>query len=222
MVRDSKVFLLDEPLSNLDAKLRTSMRSEITKLHKRLQTPFVYVTHDQTEAMTMADRIVVMKGGVIQQVDTPQALYENPCNLFVAGFIGLPQMNFFPGMLQKSADGYSVQIDDCSIAILPERLPHALAERYVGRQVVLGIRPEAFQTSAVNPDAMLEGIVDVSELMGAEKYLYCKMGEHKFIASVPGKHPAKPDSVVQFSLELSAVHLFDAESQNRITNDRID
>ena len=143
MVRDPAVFLLDEPLSNLDAKLRTQMRTEIIKLHQKLDTTFVYVTHDQTEAMTMGDRIVVMKGGEIQQADTPQTLYDHPCNLFVAGFIGSPQMNFMDAELGRDADGYKLTFADQSLHFAGS---DALSE-YVGKTVVFGIRPENLHTS---------------------------------------------------------------------------
>mgnify|MGYP000715432513 FL=1 len=146
MVRDPAVFLLDEPLSNLDAKLRTQMRTEIIKLHQKLDTTFVYVTHDQTEAMTMGDRIVVMKGGEIQQADTPQTLYDHPCNLFVAGFIGSPQMNFMDAELGRDADGYKLTFADQSLHFAGS---DALSE-YVGKTVVFGIRPENLHTSGEN------------------------------------------------------------------------
>ena len=142
MVRDPAVFLLDEPLSNLDAKLRTAMRSEITKLHKRLGTTFVYVTHDQTEAMTMGDRIVVMKDGFIQQVDTPQNLYDKPCNIFVAGFIGSPQMNFLDVTIQKKGGGYAAMFGDHEIKIPAGKADAGTLDAYVGRTATLGIRPE--------------------------------------------------------------------------------
>ncbi len=167
MVRDPAVFLLDEPLSNLDAKLRTQMRTEIIKLHQKLDTTFVYVTHDQTEAMTMGDRIVVMKGGEIQQADTPQTLYDHPCNLFVAGFIGSPQMNFMDAELGRDADGYKLTFADQSLHFSGS---DALSE-YVGKTVVFGIRPENLHTSGEkftqNAAHTLTMHVDIAELMGA-------------------------------------------------------
>ena len=170
MVRDPAVFLLDEPLSNLDAKLRTQMRTEIIKLHQKLDTTFVYVTHDQTEAMTMGDRIVVMKGGEIQQADTPQTLYDHPCNLFVAGFIGSPQMNFMDAELGRDADGYKLTFADQSLHFAGS---DALSE-YVGKTVVFGIRPENLHTSGEkftqNTAHTLTMHVDIAELMGAEIY----------------------------------------------------
>ena len=173
MVRDPAVFLLDEPLSNLDAKLRTQMRTEIIKLHQKLDTTFVYVTHDQTEAMTMGDRIVVMKGGEIQQADTPQTLYDHPCNLFVAGFIGSPQMNFMDAELGRDADGYKLTFADQSLHFAGS---DALSE-YVGKTVVFGIRPENLHTSGEkftqNAAHTLTMHVDIAELMGAEIYAHC-------------------------------------------------
>jgi multiple sugar transport system ATP-binding protein len=178
MVRNPAVFLLDEPLSNLDAKLRTSMRSELIKLHKKLQTTFVYVTHDQTEAMTMGDRLVVMKDGVIQQVDTPQNLYEHPCNQFVAGFIGSPQMNFMNGKLERDARGYFVDIDGDKLYVRDARTSDAQAsggrtenahaadtgatilnalQSYEGKQVTLGIRPEDFVLAQTDSKTYVDG-----------------------------------------------------------------
>ena len=141
MVRNPAVFLLDEPLSNLDAKLRTSMRTEIIKLHQKLGTTFIYVTHDQTEAMTMGDRIVVMKDGLIQQVDTPQNLYDYPCNMFVGGFIGSPQMNFLDATLVKEGSNYYVDLGGDKLLIAPEKVTSAL-DAYVGKAIKAGIRPE--------------------------------------------------------------------------------
>ena len=176
MVRNPAVFLLDEPLSNLDAKLRTSMRTEIIKLHKKLATTFIYVTHDQTEAMTMGDRIVVMKDGVIQQVDTPQNLYDMPCNMFVAGFIGSPQMNFLDGTVTKNGDQYAIDLGGDTIPLPKEKTADGKLDSYVGKKVKMGIRPEDIDDEpefmAKHPDCHLEAQVDVSEMMGAEIYLY--------------------------------------------------
>ena len=144
MVRDPEIFLLDEPLSNLDAKLRTEMRSQISKLHKDLGTTFVYVTHDQTEAMTMADRIVVMKGGVVQQFDTPQALYDKPANMFVASFIGSPEMNLFPAKIQIDQKKTYVLLDDLKMELPEGLLKNHDLSAYDGKEIVLGIRPEDF------------------------------------------------------------------------------
>ncbi|MBR7038006.1 MAG: sn-glycerol-3-phosphate ABC transporter ATP-binding protein UgpC, partial [Oscillospiraceae bacterium] len=186
IVRSPKVFLLDEPLSNLDAKLRAQMRTEISKLHKKLGTTFIYVTHDQTEAMTMGDRIVVMKDGFIQQVDTPQNLYEAPCNKFVAGFLGSPQMNFIDATLKKNENGQYVVVfgsDDTRNSrgtkyeiIVPESKSTPDLERYVDREVTLGIRPESVHDEEMFLSNASTGIIDcnveITEMMGAETFLY--------------------------------------------------
>ena len=169
MVRNPAVFLLDEPLSNLDAKLRTSMRTEIIKLHQKLGTTFIYVTHDQTEAMTMGDRIVVMKDGLIQQVDTPQNLYDYPCNMFVGGFIGSPQMNFLDATLVKEGSNYYVDLGGDKLLIAPEKVTSAL-DAYVGKAIKAGIRPEDIKDDEEfmekHKDATITAHVEVSELMG--------------------------------------------------------
>ena len=176
MVRNPAVFLLDEPLSNLDAKLRTSMRTEIIKLHKKLATTFIYVTHDQTEAMTMGDRIVVMKDGMIQQVDTPQNLYDYPCNIFVAGFIGSPQMNFLDGTLKKAGDQFIVDLAGTEVPLPKEKTADGKLDAYVGKTLKVGIRPEDIKDDEEflekHPNSHLSAEVEVSELMGAEIYLY--------------------------------------------------
>ena len=176
IVREPKVFLFDEPLSNLDAKLRVAMRTEITKLHQRLQTTFIYVTHDQTEAMTMASRIVVMKDGFVQQVDTPQNLYDYPANLFVAGFIGSPQMNFFTVKLVKEGNDVAAVFGDNKIIIPPSKLAKFADEDYIGKEVYMGIRPENIHDEDVfiqaAPNAVVDCNVEVTELMGSETYLY--------------------------------------------------
>ena len=188
MVRNPAVFLLDEPLSNLDAKLRTSMRTEIIKLHKKLATTFIYVTHDQTEAMTMGDRIVVMKDGIIQQVDTPQNLYDYPCNMFVAGFIGSPQMNFLDGSLTKKGDQYAVDLGGDLIPLPKEKTADGKLDAYVGKKVKMGIRPEDIDDEpefmAKHPDCQLNAEVEVSEMMGAEIYLYLDYKGNKMTARV--------------------------------------
>ena len=176
IVRDPKVFLLDEPLSNLDAKLRAQMRTEIAKLHKRLGTTFIYVTHDQTEAMTMGDRIVVMKDGFIQQVDSPQNLYDYPVNEFVAGFMGSPQMNFIDATLDKQGDKFVVKFGSSVIPVPANKIKDDSLNAYVGKDIVFGIRPEDVhdEPEIVErlADCCVEADVDVTELMGAETYLY--------------------------------------------------
>ena len=177
IVREPRVFLMDEPLSNLDAKLRVQMRAEIAKLHNRLKTTFIYVTHDQTEAMTMGTRIVIMNGGEIQQIDTPKALYDRPVNMFVAGFIGSPQMNFLPGTVVEEDGVLQIRLPDGSVLGVSEERERKLKEGgYVGREVVAGIRPESLHESEVNPltkrFSRLRSTVEVAELMGSETLLY--------------------------------------------------
>ncbi len=212
MVRNPAVFLLDEPLSNLDAKLRTEMRSQIAALHKRLQTTFVYVTHDQTEAMTMGDRIVVMKEGIIQQVDTPQNLYNYPCNKFVAGFIGSPQMNFVNAKVEKEEQGLVLVFGDCRIPVNKPEL-----EAYVGKDVILGIRPEDIHAEesflAISDASNIEAKVDLAEMMGSEIYLYLTCFGQKLVARVPSRTGIKADDTAKLALDVNKIHVFDAETE---------
>ncbi len=226
IVREPQVFLLDEPLSNLDAKLRTQMRTELSKLHHRLGTTFIYVTHDQTEAMTMGTRIVVMKDGVIQQVDTPQNLYSKPCNVFVAGFIGSPQMNFIDSKLVAVGSGYGLEFgyDDKHYTIpIPDSKVNDAVKASVGKEVLLGVRPEdlhdepdfiakADKSACVNID------VEVTELMGAETYLYMAMGELQVIARVDPRSTAKAGDTIELAFDTSRIHVFDKESEQVICN----
>ena len=203
IVRNPKVFLLDEPLSNLDAKLRAAMRTELTKLHKRLGTTFVYVTHDQVEAMTMATRIVVMKDGLIQQVDTPQNLYDSPVNLFVAGFIGTPQMNFINATLvSKGGDVYVTWGEKTAVKLPADKANAPELKDYIDKEIILGIRPECLYDApeyvANNPDAVIDTIVDVTELMGARSLwdsapsLVRSISPVVFLSSLPqGKSPMR-------------------------------
>ena len=222
MVRNPAVFLLDEPLSNLDAKLRTAMRSEISRLHKRLQTTFVYVTHDQTEAMTMGDRIVVMKDGIIQQVDTPQNLYDYPCNMFVAGFIGSPQMNFLDGSLTKKGDQYAVDLGGDLIPLPKEKTADGKLDAYVGKKVKMGIRPEDIDDEpefmAKHPDCQLNAEVEVSEMMGAEIYLYLDYKGNKMTARVSPTSKARHGDTVRVAFDQHKVHLFDVDTELTILN----
>ena len=216
MVRDPEVFLLDEPLSNLDAKLRTEMRSQISKLHKRLGTTFVYVTHDQTEAMTMGDRICVMKDGVIQQFDTPQNLYDYPCNLFVAGFIGSPQMNFIDAEVKKAGDGYVLSFGEAEIAVnKPE-----LAE-YEGKKVICGIRPEDLHAEAsfFGQGNVINAYIDLDEMKGSETYLYLEYAGEKMIARVPARFAKKAEENIELAIDVEKIHIFDTETHRRITQD---
>ena len=220
MVRNPAVFLLDEPLSNLDAKLRASMRAELTKLHKRLGTTFVYVTHDQVEAMTMGDRIVVMHEGFIQQVDTPQNLYDNPRNLYVAGFIGTPPMNFLDGVVDKSGDGCIVRVGTQELPIPPERLHPEKIEPYIGKTVVIGIRPENLHTEQAQVNEAVRGIlqsnVDLVEPMGSEIYVYASTLGNNLIAKVPPDTQIKAGDELKISVNCAKIHLFDKESTNII------
>ena len=221
MVRNPAVFLLDEPLSNLDAKLRASMRTELIKLHKQLETTFVYVTHDQTEAMTMGDRIVVLNEGHIQQVDTPQNLYDNPCNMFVAGFIGSPQMNFIDASLNKDDKGFFLQTGDDKLYIPAAKANEKLSP-YIGRMVKLGIRPENINDDAgfvaANEDSAIKATVEVSELMGNEVYLYLKYNETVLTARVAPTTASRTGDSVKASLDMNKAHLFDAETEEAILN----
>ena len=218
IVRDPKVFLFDEPLSNLDAKLRVQMRAEISKLHQRLQTTFVYVTHDQVEAMTMATRIAVINKGLLQQIDTPQTLYDNPVNLFVAGFIGSPSMNFFPAKLRKDGDKIFVDSEGFSVAIPAD---HAdIYKNYAGKDVIFGIRPENIHNpDFVPPNTKTELVpakVDVTELMGNEIFLHLVSGDTSFVARVDPRSNFAVDQEVQVAFDMDSVHIFDAETEQTI------
>lgn len=211
MVRDPEVFLLDEPLSNLDAKLRTEMRSQISQLHKRLQTTFVYVTHDQTEAMTMGDRIVVMKDGVVQQFDTPQNLYNYPCNMFVAGFIGSPQMNFITVTVEKAGTGYDLVYGASKVHVEKEELAS-----YVGKEIVMGVRPEDISVADETSTAVVSAHVDLAEMMGSEIYLYLTCENQKFVARVPSDAPVKEEEDIRLAFNVAKLHLFDKETEKVI------
>ncbi len=211
IVREPKVFLFDEPLSNLDAKLRVQTRAEISKLHQRLQTTFIYVTHDQTEAMTMASRIAVMNKGILQQLDTPQELYDKPSNLFVAGFIGSPAMNFFPARLRKDGNGLCVDTGDFSIKVPENR--NTLFMPYVDHEVIFGIRPEDIHNPMFAPSGIhaepVEAKVDVTELMGNEIFLYLISGKNNFVARVDPRTRFQIGDQVQIVFNMDNFHLFD-------------
>ncbi len=222
IVREPKVFLMDEPLSNLDAKLRVQMRSELSKLHNRLQTTIIYVTHDQTEAMTMGDRIVVMKDGIIQQVGAPLNIYDHPNNVFVAGFIGSPAMNFFHVKLVRDENGkFFIDGGDFK-ARIPEKIVEIAKglEAYVGKDVIFGLRPENIEDRELSPDApddmVITANVDVSEPMGAEVYLYLSAGSHNFVARVEPYTKAKDGSVHQLYFKMDKMHLFDSQTEKAI------
>jgi len=219
IVREPQVFLMDEPLSNLDAKLRVQMRTEISKLHKRLETTLIYVTHDQTEAMTMADRIVVMKDGVIQQVDTPKEVYDHPANIFVAGFIGSPAMNFLNGELVEENGDIFFRAPSLNLA-LSKNKQAVLRERGISRgDVVVGIRPENILDAAVGAYGSGEPIsshIDVVELMGSEMYLHGSIGGQSITARVTARAELKADITAPLILDTSKLHLFRTDNGEAI------
>ncbi len=218
IVREPKVFLFDEPLSNLDAKLRVETRANLSKLHQQLQTTFIYVTHDQIEAMTMASRIAVINKGLLQQVDTPSNLYDKPDNLFVAGFIGSPAMNFFKAKLVK-ADG-KMYVDGGAFKVEVPAAHYEAYSKYVDRPVIMGIRPEDIQDPHYLPPEIIpqpvDGKVEVTELMGNEIQLYVTAGEHSFVARVDPRTKARMGDQIQVVFNMGNMHLFDPESENAI------
>ena len=228
IVRNPQVFLLDEPLSNLDAKLRASMRTELTKLHKSVGTTFVYVTHDQVEAMTMATRIVVMKDGLIQQVDTPQNLYDLPVNKFVAGFIGTPQMNFIDAELTKEGDDLYLKVGNASLKLPKEKANNPALKEYIGQTVIMGIRPESIsddaEVVAQSEGGVMDCTVEVTELMGAEIYLYLSFEgiEHAIeegknvIARVSARSLSRSGDNIKVAFDMSRVHIFDKDTEKCI------
>lgn len=218
IVRDPSVFLLDEPLSNLDAKLRVQTRAEITKLHKQLATTFIYVTHDQVEAMTMASRIAVLNHGVLQQVDTPQNLYDSPDNLFVAGFIGSPSMNFFNAKLVQEGDDILVDADAFKVSVPEDRKPSL--QPYAGKSVVFGLRPEDIHDPDFAPPRIIsqevETTVEVTELMGNEIFLYLKSGEHDYVARVDPRTSHSMEDEIKVAFNMDKMHIFDKETEEVI------
>ena len=232
IVREPQVFLLDEPLSNLDAKLRAQMRTEISKLHQKLGTTFIYVTHDQTEAMTMGDRIVVMKDGFIQQVDSPQNLYSNPVNLFVAGFMGSPQMNFVDAVLRKIEGKYTIEFgsEDTKTSRgvkyyveLPEsKVDENVLSNYVDKEIIMGIRPENIHDEEMFISSAKTGIIDadveITEMMGAEVYLYLTCQGIPLTARVDPRSTARPQDTIKVAIDPNKVHIFDKETEKTIVN----
>ncbi len=218
IVREPKVFLFDEPLSNLDAKLRVAMRAEISKLHQRLQTTFIYVTHDQFEAMTMASRIAVINKGVLQQLDTPQMLYDHPNNLFVAGFIGSPAMNFFPGKLRKDDGKLVVDTGDFVVTIPPSKVKQY--EPHAGKDVIFGIRPENIHDpNFVPPNIDADKVaakVDLTELMGNEIFLYLVSGKNTFVARVDPRSKLHVGEQGAVMFDMDTIHLFDAATEEAL------
>ncbi len=222
IVRNPKVFLMDEPLSNLDAKLRGQMRIEISKLHQRLGTTIIYVTHDQTEAMTLGTRIVVMSAGIVQQVDTPQVLYDTPCNLFVAGFIGSPQMNFADAVCEIKGDKVTLNLGKHKIELSEAKAKKLIAGGYNGKTVVLGIRPEDVHDEpeflAASPNTVIEAKIRVYEMLGAEVFLYFDYAGASMTARVEPRTTARTGDTVKFALDANKIHVFDKETELAITN----
>ncbi|MBQ1489248.1 MAG: TOBE domain-containing protein, partial [Lachnospiraceae bacterium] len=214
--------LMDEPLSNLDAKLRVQMRIEIAKLHQRLGTTIIYVTHDQTEAMTLGTRIVVMKDGVIQQVDTPQNLYDRPQNLFVAGFMGSPQMNFLDAIVEVSGETAYLNVAGHSIPLPPQKSKKLIEGGYDGKSVTFGIRPEDVYDSEMyvetSPMSVFESTIKVYELLGAEVFLYFDLEMFPMTARVDSRTMARPGDTIKFALDVEKIHVFDKETEMVITN----
>lgn len=228
IVRDAKVFLMDEPLSNLDAKLRVSMRAEIAKLHRRLGSTTIYVTHDQTEAMTLADRIVIMSAtkndagtgtiGRIEQIGTPQELYDKPANKFVAGFIGSPAMNFFNVTVKEHSisdnNGFEILLTGGQKKLLE-------MQGYMGKEVIFGIRPEDISSDEIYKETFPSSVVDaqvvVSELLGSDSVLYCKVGEQEFSARVSARDFLAPGSQINLTFNVAKGHFFDKETTQRIS-----
>jgi multiple sugar transport system ATP-binding protein len=219
IVRDPAVFLMDEPLSNLDAKLRVQTRAEISKLHQRLQTTFIYVTHDQTEAMTMGTRIAVMRDGVLNQLDAPQVLYDHPVNMFVAGFIGSPSMNFFEATLRRGDGGIMVDVGDFAVP-----LPASKAEglgKYIDRSVYFGLRPEdihdvQFVPSGSHELAELNAEIAVIEHMGSEVFAYADIGDKEFVGRLDPRTSAAAGQPIRLAFDMSRMHLFDRETEQAL------
>ena len=225
IVRNPKVFLMDEPLSNLDAKLRTEMRAQISKLHKDLGATFIYVTHDQTEAMTMGDRIVVMKDGVVQQINKPKVLYDNPVNKFVASFIGSPQMNFMDAEILKEGDDIVANISGKDVKfVIPKGKAAFLEEKgYVGKTIIVGIRPEDIHKEKVFLDLsennQFKADVVIRELMGAEIYAYINFQGSELIAKFDGRSDIMPGQTLDLALDMNRMHFFDKETEENILFD---
>ncbi len=220
IVREPKVFLMDEPLSNLDAKLRVQTRAELIKLHRRLGITTIYVTHDQVEAMTMGDRIVVMKDGLVQQVDTPLGLYNTPTNMFVAGFIGTPSMNFLPAKIVNGAEGYAIDTGCFKVKAPGEKAE--FLKGYEGKDVTFGVRPEdIFDKNLTNllqatPDNTIKAMVDVIEPMGPIVTMYLTCGDHALIATIDAETKAKEGEEIELILDMVKTHVFDKESEKAV------
>ncbi|MDE5558372.1 MAG: sn-glycerol-3-phosphate ABC transporter ATP-binding protein UgpC [Ruminococcus sp.] len=227
IVRSPKVFLLDEPLSNLDAKLRGQMRTEISKIHKQLGTTFIYVTHDQTEAMTMGDRIVCMKDGWVMQIDTPQKMYDEPANKFVAGFLGSPTMNFIDSTLryEREYDQFIVEFGSAKRKfeiIVPESKVNSKLQNYVGKEIILGVRPENLHDEEMYLSNATTGVVEcnveITEMMGAEIYLYLNCEGIPLTARVSSRSTVRSGDVIQIAIDPNRIHIFDKETEETIVN----
>ena len=222
IVRNPKVFLMDEPLSNLDAKLRVQMRSEIAGLHQRLGATIIYVTHDQTEAMTLGTRIVVLKDGVIMQVDSPQTLYNQPNNLFVAGFIGSPQMNFIDAECKIEDEKVTLMFEDTDLVLPPAKAKKLIDGGYNGKTVILGVRPENIDDSQIaietHKDSIIESEITGYELLGSEVLLYFSLAGANMTAKVDSRTPARLGDHVKLAIDPEKVHVFDKETELTITN----
>lgn len=222
IVRSPKVFLMDEPLSNLDAKLRVQMRTEISKLHNELQTTFVYVTHDQTEAMTLGTRIVVLKDGHIQQVDSPQKLYNTPNNLFVASFIGSPQMNFINATIVEKEKDLFLSFGEYSIKLPASKSKVVKEKGFVGKEVIFGIRPEDLHDEEVfisaSKDSLIKCKVVVTEMLGAEVFLYMEVEGQSITARVDPRSKSKTGDIIEVAIDTNRIHLFDKETELTIVN----
>jgi len=221
MVREPEVFLLDEPLSNLDAKLRMQMRFEIIKLHKELNATFIYVTHDQTEAMTMADRIVVMKDGFIQQVDTPSNIYYYPANMFVAGFIGSPQMNFIKGELKIDNNDIFIKFNKYIIPISKNKFNLNLVKKYDGKNIIIGIRPEDIEVCCEADDVkacVIEAELEIKEELGSEAYYHFKCAGEKIVAKMSLKQNLEENKIMKIIFDKEKIYLFDIDDEKNIQN----
>ena len=222
IVRNPKVFLMDEPLSTLDAKLRVQMRSEIASLHNRLKATIIYVTHDQTEAMTLGTRIVVLKDGVIMQVDSPQKLYNEPNNLFVAGFIGSPQMNFIDAVCKVEGERVTLNFEKTSVVLPPAKAKKLIDGGYNGKTVVMGIRPEDIGDSQIeieaHKDAVFETDVTGYELLGSEVLLYFNVAGTAMTAKVDSRTTARMGDHITLAIDPEKIHCFDKETELTITN----
>ena len=217
--RKPKALLMDEPLSNLDAKLRNQMRAELIKLRHEIKGTFIYVTHDQTEAMTLGDRIVVMKDGAVQQIATPQEVFNHPANIFVAGFIGVPQMNFFDAQLVRSGDGFTVKTEDMNVALAPETCAQLALNWDDGdvKEITAGVRPEQILLADKGEEGALQGTVEVTELMGSTEHVHVTAPDGQFVLIIPvvdleAKGALKAGDTIWFKFEKNATHLFDKVS----------